>query len=145
MLLPFYYLETAEHWSECSFGRLWFWVGESLDLPTPLTCLNTHRNSVTWTAQTLYTLKPSLKCLWCECKMLLVQMNVEKESNHRWINALSGMPRGILFRRMHIQVSVHAHMQREHTVNTHTSNYGGVMTAGTESHAGGREGGGGGG
>lgn len=34
------YLETAEHWSECSFGRLWFWVGESLDLLTPLTCLN---------------------------------------------------------------------------------------------------------
>lgn len=34
------YLETAGHWSECSFGRLWFWVGESPDLPTPLTCLN---------------------------------------------------------------------------------------------------------
>lgn len=42
----FFYLETAEHWSECSFGRLWFWVGESPALRTPLTCLNqTHTHT----------------------------------------------------------------------------------------------------
>lgn len=40
------YLETAEHWSECSFGRLWFWGGEFPALRTPLTCLNqTHTHT----------------------------------------------------------------------------------------------------
>lgn len=34
------YLGTAEHWSECSVGRLWFWAGASPDPPTSLTCLN---------------------------------------------------------------------------------------------------------
>lgn len=42
------YLETAGHWSECSFGRLWFWEGESPAPLTPLTCLNqTHTHIFT--------------------------------------------------------------------------------------------------